>query len=236
MNNYPYDMPQYAGSDFSLSQRVSTVMKGVYLRMTFGLIVTALVSLLANTQGFVYYMATHPFVYWGLFILEIGIVIFLSARLTKMSSASAAALFYLFAIINGLALSSIFVVYTGASIAKTFFITAGTFGGMTIFGYTTKQDLSKIGSLLYMALWGLIICIVVNFFMHSSTLDWIISIAGVIIFVGLTAWDTQQIKTMAEQLPASSAGHLATIGALSLYLDFINLFIYLLRIFGSNRN
>lgn len=229
-------MPQYAGSDFSLSQRVSTVMKGVYLRMTFGLIVTALVSLLANTQGFVYYMATHPFVYWGLFILEIGIVIFLSARLTKMSSASAAALFYLFAIINGLALSSIFVVYTGASIAKTFFITAGTFGGMTIFGYTTKQDLSKIGSLLYMALWGLIICIVVNFFMHSSTLDWIISIAGVIIFVGLTAWDTQQIKTMAEQLPASSAGHLATIGALSLYLDFINLFIYLLRIFGSNRN
>lgn len=229
-------MPQYAGTDFSLSQRVSTVMKGVYMRMTFGLLVTAIVALLANTQGFVYFMATHPFVYWGLFIAEIAIVLFLSARLTKMSSAAAAGLFYLFAVINGLALSSIFVVYTGASIAKTFFITAGTFGGMTIFGYTTKQDLSKIGSLLYMALWGLIICIVVNLFMHSSTLDWIISFAGVIIFVGLTAWDTQQIKTMAEQLPASSAGHLATLGALSLYLDFINLFIYLLRFFGSSRN
>lgn len=229
-------MPQYAGTDYSLSQRVSTVMKGVYLRMTFGLLVTAVIALLANTQGFVYYMMTHPFVYWGLFIAEIAIVLFLSARITKMSSAAAAGMFYLFAVINGLALSSIFVVYTGASIAKTFFITAGTFGGMTLFGYTTKQDLSKIGSLLYMALWGLIICLVVNMFMHSSTLDWIISIAGVVIFVGLTAWDTQQIKTMAEQLPASSAGHLATLGALSLYLDFINLFVYLLRFFGSSRN
>ena len=236
MNNYPYDMPQYAGSDFSLSQRVSTVMKGVYMRMTFGLLLTAVVALLANAQGFVYYMATHPFVYWGLFIAEIAIVIYLSARLTKMSSAAAAGFFYLFAVINGLALSSIFVVYTGASIAKTFFITAGTFGGMTVFGYTTKQDLSKMGSILYMALWGLIICLVVNLFAHSSTLDWIISIAGVIIFVGLTAWDTQQIKTMAEQLPASTSGHLATIGALNLYLDFINLFLYLLRFFGSSRD
>ena len=236
MNNYPYNMPQYAGSDFSLSQRVSTVMKGVYMRMTFGLLVTAIIALLANAQGFVYYMATHPFVYWGLFIAEIAIVIYLSARLTKMSSAAAAGFFYLFAVINGLALSSIFVVYTGASIAKTFFITAGTFGGMTVFGYTTKQDLSKMGSILYMALWGLIICLIVNLFAHSSTLDWIISIAGVIIFVGLTAWDTQQIKSMAEQLPASSAGHLATIGALNLYLDFINLFLYLLRFFGSSRD
>ncbi|MDE6535568.1 MAG: Bax inhibitor-1/YccA family protein [Muribaculaceae bacterium] len=236
MNNYPYDMPQYGGTDYSLTQRVSTVMKGVYLRMTLGLLVTAIVALLASSQGFAYYMATHSFVYWGLFIAEIAIVFFLSARISKMSSSSAAALFYLFAVINGLALSTIFLVYTGASLAKTFFITAGTFGGMTVFGYTTKQDLSKIGSLLYMALWGLIIAIVVNWFMHSSTLDWIISIAGVIIFVGLTAWDTQQIKTMAEQLPASSAGHLATLGALSLYLDFINLFIYLLRIFGGSRD
>ena len=171
MNNYPYDMPQYGGTDYSLSQRVSTVMKGVYLRMTFGLLVTAFVALLASSQGFAYYMATHSMVYWGLFIAEIAIVFFLSARISKMSSSSAAALFYLFAVINGLALSSIFLVYTGASLAKTFFITAGTFGGMTVFGYTTKQDLSKIGSLLYMALWGLIIAIVVNLFMHSSTLD-----------------------------------------------------------------
>lgn len=226
-------MPQYAGTDYSLSQRVSTVMKGVYLRMTFGLLVTAVVALLANTQGFVYYMMTHSFVYWGLFIAEIAIVLFLSARITKMSSAAAAGMFYLFAVINGLALSSIFVVYTGASIAKTFFITAGTFGGMTIFGYTTKQDLSKIGSLLYMALWGLIICLVVNMFMHSSTFDWIISIAGVVIFVGLTAWDTQQIKRMAMVTGPENQSKLATWGALSLYLDFINLFIYLLRIFGN---
>ncbi len=236
MQNYPYNMPQYGGTDFALSQRISTVMKGVYLRMTGGLLVTALVALLANMQGFVLFMVQHPMVYWGLFIAEIGIVIALSARLTKMQASTAALLFYIFAIVNGLALSSIFAIYTGTSIAKTFFITAGTFGAMSVFGYTTRQDLSKFGSILYMALFGLIIAIVVNIFAKSSTLDWIISIVGVILFVGLTAWDTQKIKQTAALMPASSIGHLATIGALNLYLDFINLFIYLLRFFGSSRD
>lgn len=133
-------------------------------------------------------------------------------------------------------LAPIFVVYTGASIAKTFFITAGTFGAMSVFGFTTGQDLSKFGRILFMALIGLIIASVVNIFTHSSTLDWIISFAGVIIFVGLTAWDTQQIKRMAEVLPAGQEGRLATIGALTLYLDFINLFLYLLRFFGASRD
>lgn len=236
MNQYPYNMPQYGGSDFALSSRVSTVMKGVYLRMTFGLIVTALVSMLAATQGFMQIMMTHSIVYWGLFIAEIAIVLILASRLTKMSSAAAAGLFYLFAIINGLALTPILFIYTGASIAKTFFICAGTFGAMSIYGYTTKSDLSRIGSLLYMGLFGLIICSVVGIFWHNSTFEWIISFLGVAIFIGLTAWDTQQIKRMAEMMPASTASHIATIGALNLYLDFINLFLYLLRFFGNSRD
>lgn len=236
MENYPYNMPQYGGNDFSLASRVSTVMKGVYLRMTFGLLVTALVSMLAFSQGFVDFMATHSFVYWGLFIAEIGLVIGLSAGIAKMQSSTAAALFYLFAIINGLALSSIFAVYTTGSIAKTFFICAGTFGAMSIYGYTTKSDLSKMGSLLYMALFGLIICMVVNLFWANGTFDWIISFLGVAIFIGLTAWDTQQIKRMAEMMPAAAVGHLSTLGALSLYLDFINMFLYLLRFFGASRD
>ncbi|MDE6300278.1 MAG: Bax inhibitor-1/YccA family protein [Muribaculaceae bacterium] len=141
-----------------------------------------------------------------------------------------------FLISNSRYLAPIFWVYTAASITKTFFITAGTFGAMTIFGYTTKQDLSRFGAILNMVLIGLVIAIVVNIFAHSSTLDWIISIVGVFVFVGLTAWDTQQIKTMAAYFPADQVGRLATIGALNLYLDFINLFLFLLRFFGNSRD
>ena len=236
MSEYPYNMPQYGGNDFSLSARLSTVMRGVYTRMTFGLLVSAVVALLAYSQGFLYFMATHSWLYWGLMIAELAIVIILSARLTKMQSSTAAAMFYLFAIVNGLTLSTIFAVYTAGSIAKTFFICAGVFGAMSIYGYTTKSDLSKMGSLLIMALFGLIIASVVNIFWGNSTMDWIISFIGVAIFIGLTAWDTQQIKQMAQLMPASAAGHLATLGALSLYLDFINMFLYLLRFFGSSRD
>ena len=132
-------------------------------------------------------------------------------------------------------LCTIFLAYSPGSIAKTFFITAGTFGAMSVYGYFTPNDLSRWGSFLFMALIGLIIASLVNIFMHSSTLDWIISIAGVIIFIGLTAWDTQKIKTMAAHSNGFNPSSLATIGALTLYLDFINLFLYLLRFFGSSR-
>lgn len=229
-------MPQYGGTDFAVGARISTVMKSVYLRMTFGLLVTAIVALLGFSRGFLQFMLTHSIVYWGLFIAEIAIVLVISTRITKMQSSTATALFYLFAIVNGLALCPIFAIYTGASIAKTFFICAGTFGAMSVYGYTTKSDLSKMGSLLIMALFGLIICSIVNIFWANSTFEWIISFVGVAIFIGLTAWDTQQIKRMAEIMPASTTGHIATLGALSLYLDFINLFLYLLRFFGNSRD
>ena len=145
----------------------------------------------------------------------------------------ATALFYAYAILNGVTLSPIFFVYTSSSIALTFFVTSGVFLAMSIYGYTTKRDLTKLGSFLIMALIGLIICSIVNIFWANSTMDWIISFAGVIIFIGLTAWDTQKIKEMAQETDEMNAGKLATIGALSLYLDFINLFLYLLRFLGS---
>ena len=125
------------------------------------------------------------------------------------------------------------MIYTGHTIAVTFFVTAGTFAAMSIYGFFTSNDLSKMGSLLYMALIGLVIATVVNLFLHSATMMWIITYVGVLLFVGLTAWDTQQLKNMAMQMDSASIGKLATIGALSLYLDFVNLFLYLLRIFGN---
>ncbi|MDE7146550.1 MAG: Bax inhibitor-1/YccA family protein, partial [Duncaniella sp.] len=178
----------------------------------------------------------HPVFYWGLFIGEIALVLVISSRITKMASATATLLFYLFAAINGLALAPIFLIYTKVSIAKTFFICTGTFGAMSVYGYFTTQDLTKWGNFLFYALIGLIIASVVNIFTKSSGLDWLISIAGVLIFIGLTAWDTQKIKQMAQYTPIEYSNHLATLGALSLYLDFINLFLYLLRFFGSQRD
>ncbi len=218
-------------SEWSLSTYMSQVMRKVYLKMTLGLLVTALVSLflwmnpniLMSLSGFLL----------PLIIVELGLVFVLSLAINKLNPAVATALFYAYAVLNGVTLSPIFFVYTSSSIALTFFVTSGVFLAMSIYGYTTKRDLTKLGSFLIMALIGLIICSIVNIFWANSTMDWIISFAGVIIFIGLTAWDTQKIKEMAQETDEMNAGKLATIGALSLYLDFINLFLYLLRFLGS---
>lgn len=219
----------------ALDTRTSSIMKKVYVKMFLGLLVTALVAWLiaVNMQGFQLYLLQHQWLYWGLLIVEILLVLGISGSVRRMNPTMATLLFYLFSIVNGAALSLIFVAYSLPAIFKTFLITSGTFGAMSVYGYFTEKDLTKIGTFLYMALWGLILCIVVNIFWANSAFDWIISIAGVIIFIGLTAWDTQQIKRMAEQAPNEAVESLATIGALTLYLDFVNLFIYLLRIFGN---
>ncbi len=238
MNNYPpqYDSQAYqrAWSGTNFVTHVNTVMKSVYVKMTLALVVTAFVSMFcANSVGYLKMMVNYSWLMWVLIIAEFGLVIGISAGINKMSSTTASLLFYAFAVVNGLTLAPIFMLYTGASIAKTFFITAGTFGAMSVYGYSTNRDLSRMGSILFMALIGLIIASIVNIFAGSETLEWIISGIGVLIFVGLTAWDTQQIKQMAQQMPSASAGRLATLGALSLYLDFINLFLYLLRFLGD---
>ena len=181
------------------------------------------------------FIFSNSWVYWGLLIGEIVMVVALSSSINKLSNVGATLLFFAYSILNGVTLSCIFFMYTMASIGLTFVITAGVFATMAIYGYVTKSDLTKFGSFMTMALFGLIICIVVNLFMHSSTMEWIISFAGVVIFIGLTAWDVQKIKRMAAMSDYNSAGKIATLGALSLYLDFINLFIYLLRFFGGSR-
>lgn len=235
-NNYqPYGQSYQGYGPQALENKVSTVMKTVYLKMFFALLVTAAVSagLVAVAPQVSYFIATHTWVYIGACVVEVGLVIAISGAINKMSSTKASLLFYIFAIVNGLTLSLIFMIYSPVSILKTFIITAGTFGAMSIYGYFTNQNLAKMGSILRMALFGLIICLIVNIFWANSTFDWIISGLGVLIFVGLTAWDTQQIKNMAQQMPNASDGRLATLGALTLYLDFVNLFLYLLRFFGN---
>jgi len=173
---------------------------------------------------------------WIVMLAPLGVVIYMSFGIKKMSVTKAQGTFWVFAALMGASLSSIFLVYTGASITRVFFITAGTFGAMSIYGYTTKRDLTKLGSFLMMGLIGIIIASIVNMFMKSTMMYYVISILGVLIFVGLTAYDTQKIKNM---YLASDSGEImgkkAVMGALTLYLDFINLFIMLLRLFGQRR-
>ncbi len=173
---------------------------------------------------------------WVVMLAPLGVVFYMSFGIKKMSAAKAQMTFWIFAALMGASLSSIFLVYTGASITRVFFITAGTFGAMSIYGYTTKRDLTKLGSFLMMGLIGLIIASIVNIFMKSSMMYFVISIIGVLIFVGLTAYDTQKIKNMYLVSDSGEViGKKAVMGALTLYLDFINLFIMLLRLFGQRR-
>lgn len=216
---------------------LSIVMRKVYTRMFFALIVTALTALyVASSPAILATIFGSKVIFFGLIIAELAVVFVVSGMLDKLSSTTAVLLFYLYAILNGVVFSSIFVIYELGSIAYTFFITAGVFGAMSVYGLVTKNDMTKFGSYCIMALFGLIIASVVNIFVASSTLDWIISLVGVALFIGLTAWDTQKIKNAAYMTEPSQTGKLATIGALSLYLDFINLFLYLLRFFGRSNN
>ena len=236
-NNYldnGYSTASQAENAITLQRYVAGVMRQVYGKMTLGLLATALTSfLMLSSPALLNMLFSTTATIWILFAAELGLVIYLSARIDKLSTGAATALFYAYSILNGVTLTPIFLAYTGVSIATTFAITAGTFGAMTIFGYVTRQDLSKFGSILFMALIGLILCAVVNMFLHNSMFDLLISGAGVLIFVGLTAWDTQSIKRMCAEPDSETKGKVATMGALSLYLDFINLFLYLLRFFGN---
>lgn len=217
------------------------VMRNVYAWMTLGLLMTALTAVLvASTPALIYAVVTNPFIFFGLMIAEIAMVLILSARIGKMSSMTAGLMFALYAVLNGVTMSFIFLAYTMESIAATFLTTACTFGGMTLVGYCTKKDLSTLGRTLYMLLIGLIIATLVNFFVASSGLAVLLNYAGVLIFVGLTAYDTQKIKQMVQVATAygdeEQTTKLALMGSLSLYLDLINLFLYLLRIFGRRNN
>jgi FtsH-binding integral membrane protein len=227
------------GTTTSASEVQASFILKVYNWMTMGLAITALVSLAIELvlPGLRWIMISNPIIFYGLLILELAIVWGLSAAINKIPVILGVLIFMAYAGLNGVTLSIIFMVYTSASIAYTFFVTAAMFACTSIFGFITKMDLSRIGGFLMMALIGLIIASVVNIFVASSTLEWIVSYAGVVIFVGLTAYDTQKIKNMSVGIDSSSeeGGKASIMGALALYLDFINLFLFLLRILGKRR-
>ena len=219
----------------SMSAAFPVLMRKVYVWMTLALLITGATAYgVAASPGIQMALFSNQLLFWGLIIAEFALVIGISAAINRLSLTTATLMFILYSVINGAMLSSIFLIYTMSSIASVFFITAGTFGVMALIGYTTKKDLTSMGKILFMALIGIIIATVVNIFLKSSGLQMIVSYLGVLIFVGLTAYDSQKIKHMLQMAPdASEASQkLALLGALTLYLDFINLFIYLLRIFG----
>lgn len=233
-NNY-YDK----GQTLAQSSVFAVLMRNVYTWMACGLAMTALTAMIVGrNENWVYTIFTSG-MYWGLLIAEVLLVLFLSARIHKMSFATAGLMFAVYAILNGVTMSLIMLVYTAESIAQAFFVTAGTFGGMSLVGYFTKKDLSVMGRTLMMALIGLIIATVVNIFWQNSMIASILNYAGVIIFVGLTAYDTQKIKVMFQQNQHAGindhTNKMALMGSLELYLDFINLFIYILRLFGNRK-
>ncbi len=210
----------------------------VYGWMMAGLLVTGVMSLVTiNTPGLLELLFSSRWTVIGLFVVQIGLVGWLSVRIEQMSAATATLVFIGYAALTGLTLSAIFLIYTAESLASTFFITAGTFGAMSVYGYVTKRDLTGFGSFLMMGLIGMIIASVVNIFLQSSMLYWISTYIGIFIFVGLTAYDTQKIKNMSEValMGAEVEQKGAIMGALRLYLDFINLFLLLLRVTGSRK-
>ena len=223
----------------SKERSISEVFTKVFGWMFGGLLVTGLTAFYTASTPWLLERIFSNNIYWiGLLIAELVLVITLTARVYKMSKAAAITSFILYSIVNGLTLSVIFLAYTLSSIASVFFISAGMFGIMALYGYTTKKDLSKIGSILLMALIGIILASVVNLFLVNNTFSFIIAIVAIIIFVGLTAYDVQKIKSMAYQVENDDEfmTKFAIIGALTLYLDFINLFLQLLRIFGKSRD
>ena len=214
-----------------------SVFRKVYVWMTLALCITGLTAMVvANNDRIIYELLQNSLLFWGIIIAELVLVFVISGMVARLSMTTATLLFILYSVLNGVTMSLIFLAYTESTIASTFFITAGTFGALSLYGYMTKKDLSSWGSILGMALLGLIIASVVNAFMESDTLYWIISYVGVLLFVGLTVYDTQKIKRaiMDQNNEVDDNLHkVALLGALSLYLDFINLFLYMLRIMGD---
>lgn len=238
MNYQDFELKEYSSANERLwetSQAFPVLMRKVYVWMTLALAITGFTAYgVATSPGLMQAIFTNRVLFWGLIIAEFALVMGVSAAINRLSLTTATLMFVLYSVINGATLSVVFLAYSMASIATVFFITAGTFAAMAFIGYTTKTDLTSVGKIVLMALIGLIIATVVNVFVKSTMFDIILSYVGVLIFVGLTAYDSQKIKQMLLQAPDAGEGaqKVALLGALSLYLDFINLFIYLLRIFG----
>lgn len=235
--NNDFEIKEVArGTDMPVASALPALMRKVYVWMTLALVITGFTAYaVATSPGLLMAIVGNRFVLLGLIVAELALVVGISGAINRLSLAVATLMFVLYSVINGATLSVVFLAFTMSSITSVFFITAGTFATMALVGYTTKKDLTSMGRMLFMALIGLVIATVVNMFMRNSGLDMILNYVGVLVFVGLTAYDTQKIKEqlmMADNM-GEAAQKVALVGALTLYLDFINLFLYLLRILGK---
>ncbi|WNN49681.1 Bax inhibitor-1/YccA family protein [Siccibacter colletis] len=235
-------MDRYPHSNGTIVQGRSglqTYMAQVYGWMASGLFLTAFIAwYAANTPAVMQFVFASKITFFGLIIAQLALVFVISGLVHKLSGAVATSLFMLYSALTGLTMASIFLVYTYSSIASTFVVAGGMFGAMSLYGYTTKRDLSGFGNILFMALIGIVLASLVNFWLQSEALMWAVTYIGVVVFVGLTAYDTQKLKNIGQQIDVNDRENLrrySIVGALTLYLDFINLFLMLLRIFGNRR-
>ena len=239
INNYVPGVPAQNFSEIDFSETFAAVLRRVYVWMALGLLVTAGTAAFVSVSPLFQVLAGQPLIFFGLMIAELGLVFGLSLGINRISPATAMLLFFAYAALNGLTFSVLFVVYTLGSVANTFLATAALFGVMSVLGYTTKIDLSKMGTFLFMGVIGLFIAMLVNMFWTNTVLGLIITFAGILIFLGLTFYDTQRIKRMTavamQQGDENVQARLGILGALSLYLDFINLFLFMLRLGGRRR-
>lgn len=232
----PYNQYAPPASRGVVAADTNAFMRKVYAFMAGGLFATAVTAtVVASSETLANVILGNRIVFYGLLIGEFAMVVAFSSLVNRISAAAATALFFAYAIVNGLTLSVIFMIYTAGSIGSTFFVTGGTFAALSVYGYATKRDLSGLGSFAMMGLIGLIIASVVNIFLGSSMLYWLTTFVGVIVFVALTAYDTQKLKRFAAEASPEQQSKVAVQGALMLYLDFINLFLYMLRLLGRRR-
>ena len=219
------------------AERVTTFLRAVYGWMFVGLAITAFVAYtIAGSPALIGALVSNHFLFLGLFVAQLGVVFFLSARVDRLAPGTATLLFVIYSALTGVTLSVILLAYTGASIATTFVVTAGMFGALALYGTTTARSLAGMGQFVFMGLIGLVLASVVGMFWKNAALEFLISVVGVIVFTGLTAWDAQRLRQMATSLAPNQLGSYAILGALSLYLNFINLFLFLLRFMGGRRD
>jgi FtsH-binding integral membrane protein len=224
-------------SDSTTAERVNAFLRAVYGWMFAGLAITAVTAaFVASSPALVTALVANRLLFWVLVIAQLGIVFALSARVDRLAPSTASALFIAYSALTGVTLSLILLVFTGESIATTFVVTGGMFGALALYGSATRRDLSGLGSFLFMGLVGLMLASIVGLFWQNGALQFLISFVGVIVFTGLTAYDAQRLKAMALAMPGGQTGSYAVVGALALYLDFINLFLFLLRFLGQRRD
>ena len=235
MSNFQPQPAWISASTAESGMRVRAFIRTVYAWMFGGLLLTAFSSVwVVSSTSMQQLIFGHPLMIIGLIVAEFGLVFAISAGLRRFSAATAASMFLVYSLLNGLTLSVVFFAYTKASIVQAFVVAAGMFGAMSVYGLVTKRDLTAWGSFFFMGLIGIVLCSVVNMFLHSGGMAFVISLIGVFVFVGLTAWDTQKLKSYAT-VGGPMQENLAIFGALALYLDFVNLFLFLLRILGDRR-